>query len=263
MQHTDGISERPDRGSEGRFSGRVSDYVRYRPDYPEEVVREILRRTSTPKGASAADIGSGTGIFTRLLLEAGLRVSGVEPNAQMRQAAEALLTGWAGFASRDGTADATGLPDRSVSLVTAAQAFHWFDPPPTREEFRRILVPGGWVVLLWNDRRLTGTPFLEEYESLLVEHGVDYTAVDHKRVDGERITSFFQNERWQRFQVSNAQVLDGDGLLGRVNSCSYVPAPDHPGFAPMQEAFRDLFVRSADGGVVRIEYDVDVYLGQL
>jgi SAM-dependent methyltransferase len=263
MQHIDPPSRGPEQPPQERFSDRVADYVRYRPDYPEEVVREILRRTSIPKGAVVADIGSGTGIFTRRLLDAGLQVFGVEPNAPMRNAAEALLGGREGFSSMDGSAVATGLPDDSVSLITAAQAFHWFDPGPTRKEFRRVLVPDGWVALLWNDRRLTGTPFLEGYESLLVEHGIDYTSVDHKRINDPVISAFFGHEHWDRISIPNEQVLDAEGLAGRINSCSYVPAPEHPGFEPMQQAIRELFDRTAIDGVVRIAYDVNVCLGRL
>ena len=152
-----------------RFSDRVDNYVRYRPSYPTAVLETLRSECDLSVATVVADIGSGTGILTRLFLENGNRVYGVEPNAEMRGAAEKLLRDFPGFESVAGTAEETGLAANSIDLVVAAQAFHWFDPDRAGMEFQRILRPGGWVALVWNERLVGASPFLREYEELLSE----------------------------------------------------------------------------------------------
>ena len=145
-----------------RFSDRVADYVRYRPGYPPELLECLQRNCGLRPQWVVADVGSGTGLLAKIFLENGNRVFGIEPNAAMRAAGEEFLRGLDQFTSQEGRAEATGLPARSVDLITAGQAFHWFDRRRARAEFERILKPGGWVALVWNERR-TSTPFLADY----------------------------------------------------------------------------------------------------
>jgi len=149
-----------------RFSDRVENYVRYRPGYPPEMIETLKSECGLTPTRVVADIASGTGIWTRMLLEHGNGVFGVEPNAEMREAGEHLLAGFPNFTSVGGSAEATTLPDHSVDFVTAAQAAHWFKRDLARREFARILKQGGWLVLLWNERRTESTPFLRAYEQL-------------------------------------------------------------------------------------------------
>ncbi len=95
----------------------------------------------------------------------------------MRQAAEPSLGSYPGFRSVEGSAEATGLDAGSVDIITVAQAFHQFRIDETAREFRRIVRPGGWVVLVWNSRRAEGSPFLRAYEAFLEEWGTHYTTV--------------------------------------------------------------------------------------
>ncbi len=164
-----------------RFSSRVGNYVRYRPAYPSAVLDLLKNECGLTPASVIADIASGTGIFTRMLLENGNRVFGVEPNADMRKAGEEFLRAYPQFTSVAGTAEATTLADHSVDLITAAQAAHWFDREKARREFIRICRPGGWTVLLWNERRTGSTPFLRDYEQLLLEYGTDYQDVRYER----------------------------------------------------------------------------------
>ena len=164
-----------------RFTGRVEDYARHRPAYPPELLELLRRECGLTKDTVVADVGSGTGILARLSLDNGNRVIAVEPNDEMRRAGELLLSGHGRFESVTGTAEATTLPQRSVDLITAGQAFHWFDPGAARKEFARVLKPGGKVVLVWNDRRKRGGPFLEAYEGLLETYANDYAEVEHGR----------------------------------------------------------------------------------
>ena len=176
-----------------RFTGRVDDYVRARPGYPEAIFDDLLAAGALRLGAVVADIGSGTGISSEPFLRRGFELFGVEPNAAMRAAAEGALARYPRFRSQPGAAEATGLAPRSIDLVVAAQAFHWFDGAHARDEFARILTAGGQVALIWNSRRSTGSPFLAAYEELLLEFGTDYTQVGHRGVAAmlERLAEIF------------------------------------------------------------------------
>src|SRR5436190_5922335 len=140
-----------------RFSNRVANYVKYRPHYPREIIGYLKEHCGLTSDSVIADVGCGTGISTKLFLENGNRAFGVEPNAAMRAAAEEYLAAFPNFTPVDGTSDDTTLPDDSVNIVVAAQAFHWFDAEKTRPEFKRILKPGGHIVLIWNERQLDTT----------------------------------------------------------------------------------------------------------
>jgi ubiquinone/menaquinone biosynthesis C-methylase UbiE len=246
-----------------RFSNRVDDYVRYRPTYPTEVLRVLENDAGLTSAAVIADIGSGTGISAKLFLEHGNTVYGVEPNLEMRAAAEKILDGNAKFHSIDGSAEQTTLPDGSVDFVVAGQTFHWFDQPKARKEFSRVLKPGGWVVLMWNSRRTGNTPFLCDYEGLLREFATDYTQVGHRLVDDSVIGQFFSPEAYIFRSLPNSQSLDRPGLIGRIASSSYMPAEGHPSHAAMLSAVEKLFERNQQGGRVKIEYDTVVYFGHL
>ncbi len=246
-----------------RFSDRVADYVRWRPDYPAALLEWLHRELGVTPDWRVADIGAGTGISSGLFLDAGHRVTAVEPNAAMRDAAIARLGGNSRFRAVDGRADATGLPDGSVDLVAAAQAFHWFDPETARREFRRILKPGGLAVIFWNSRRLRGTPFLEGYEALLQRHGADYASVAERHADDERMRAWFGDGLRGVAHFEHGQWLDFDGLRGRLLSSSYAPGAGHPGHEPMLRALRELFDATAEGGVVHLAYDTRVFAGEV
>ncbi|MBL9165761.1 MAG: class I SAM-dependent methyltransferase [Planctomycetaceae bacterium] len=245
-----------------RFSDRVENYVRYRPSYPAAVLDVLREEIGLTPDWSIADVGSGTGISAALLLDNGNEVFAVEPNGPMRAAAEKLLAPYPKFHAVDGTAEATTLDARSVDAVVAAQAFHWFDPAAFGGECRRILKPNGWAVLLWNARRLDATPFLRGYEELLQKYGTDYARVRHENVDESRLDCFFGTSARRR-SVENFQPLTLDGLRGRLLSSSYVPADGDPSQAAMLSELDDLFAREQTNGQVVIEYDTEIYFGQI
>jgi len=245
-----------------RFSTRVADYIRYRPGYPAGLLEILKAEAGLSPQCMVADIGSGTGISTELLLRSGATVYAVEPNAEMRHAAEQMLGDKPNFRSVDGRAEATGLPDAGIDLITAGQAFHWFDREEARREFARILRPNGWVALFWNTRRTDASGFLRGYEELLREYATDYAQVDHRHVDTQAIAVFFRGP-FETRALANEQVFDFEGLKGRLLSSSYAPAAGHPGHLPMIDALRLLYDRHAEDGSVRFAYDVEVYFGRL
>ncbi len=245
-----------------RFSGRVENYIKYRPGYPPQVINFLKDELGFTSESVVADVGSGTGILAAMFLEHGNRVFGIEPNAEMRQAAEELLNRYKNYVSVAGTAEVTTLPPASVDLITAGQAFHWFDRSAARAEFQRLLKPEGHVVILWNDRR-NDTLFLQEYEALLREFAIDYSEVDHRQID-EEIMKMFLGQGYSGLRVfDNHQELDEEGILGRVLSCSYMPAPEHRNYQPMVEALKSLFEHFQQNGKVTISYKTLLYYGQL
>ena len=256
MKHTNSDPTR-------RFSNRVEDYVKYRPGYPRAVVALLEEECGLTRESVVADVGSGTGILSELFLRAGCRVYGVEPNREMRGAGEQLLAAYENFLSVDGRAEATTLGDDSVDFVTAVQAFHWFDPSAARREFMRILKDNGWAVLVWNDRRTEGTPLLADYERLLLEYGTDYREVSSKWAESESIKALFGAGEVRTKTFDNEQVLDFDGLKGRLMSASYAPVPGHPNHEPLMRELAALFRRHQRDGRVVVEYDTKVFYGRL
>lgn len=247
----------------GRFSGRAESYAKHRPVYPPVVLDPLREECGLTSESVVADVGSGTGLLARLFLDNGNRVFGVEPNAEMRATGERLLAGYGDrFVSGAGSAEETGLEAGSTDFVTAGQAFHWFDRERARTEFGRVLRPDGWVVLVWNERRVSGTAFLEEYEEMILALGTDYTAVSHGNLEGEAFGAFYGGGYEER-HFSNQQVLDLAGLRGRLMSTSYVPAEGEPGFGALMERLEVLFEEHEEGGTVTVEYDCWVLYGRL
>ena len=246
-----------------RFSSRVEDYVRYRPGYPGALVSLLESECGLTPASAVADVGSGTGLLSELFLRHGNRVYGVEPNREMREAGERLLAAYPNFVSVEGRAEATTLADGGVDFVAAGQAFHWFDPAGARREFGRILRPGGRVVLAWNDRRTAGTPFLEDYERLLLEYGTDYREVSARYMEEASLSALFGPAEVRTATFDNEQVFDFEGLRGRLASSSYAPEPGHPKFGPMIRALESLFRRHERDGRVVVAYDTKVFYGRL
>lgn len=233
--------------SRQRFSAVAAAYHRFRPTYPAAVMDWILATTGARPGTRAADLGCGTGIFSRLLAARGLRVTGVEPNPEMLALAR---DAGGGPTYAAGEAVRTGLADASVDLVTAAQAFHWFPLEATLAELARILVPGGWAAAVWNLR--VSSPFNDEYEELLAHHSSEYAA--------NRALSDLHHDPRSRIarlpgtvatELPSDELLRWDEVIGRVRSASYVAhgVADRVG---LERAVREAYERHrrADGTLV-------------
>lgn len=243
------------------FNNRVENYVKYRPSYPIGLLNVLKMRANLSPGSVVADIGSGTGKLTELFLKSGNRVFAVEPNSEMRRAAEKLLCHYPNFTSVTGSAEATTLAYSSIDLITAGQSFHWFERPATRMEFKRILKPGGWVVLAWNTPR-TDTPFLEEYAHF--RQTALKGAGGSRKEDPADVFSFYSPGNAERVVLTGiAQDLDFDQLLGRVLSISMAVQAGEPGHEAFSEELRAMFERHQRNNLVRLSYDTEVFIGQL
>jgi len=239
-----------------RFTNRAGNYAKYRPSYPAVIIDFLQQEAGLKKDSTIADIGSGTGIFSALLLESGYQVWGVEPNREMREAGEAYLKDYTKFTSVNGKAESTSLVDRSIDLICVAQAFHWMEPDTSAREFKRILKPGGRILLLWNIR-LTNTPFLQAFEQLKIDFGTDYLATRMSKEPD--INKFFAPAGMKYTCLPHSQLLDFEGLKGQLLSTSYIPLEGDRN-KQMLHALELLFERYQENRMVQIEYETKLYL---
>lgn len=244
-----------------RFSDRAENYARFRPGYPPAILDVLRVECGLLPDMVIADIGSGTGILTELFLKNGNQVFAVEPNDAMRQEAELRLKSYPKFHSTPGRAEATTLVDHSVHFTTAGQAFHWFDAPSARDEFRRILLPDGWVALVWNARAYKDDPLMAGYEQVLNDFGMGYHTVRHRSHEGDLELLFTRGYEFRGFIQTRA--LDYEMFWGGFLSASYAPLPGDPRYAPTEKALRGLFDTYQQNGQVTFLYDTHLYFGQL
>jgi SAM-dependent methyltransferase len=250
-------------GVRGVFSSKATDYAASRPDYPAALYDALRDSGALPRVPSlVADLGAGTGLFCEGLLARGHHVFAIEPNAAMRAAADARLHGYAGYQGVDGSAEATTLPDHSVDLVTAAQAFHWFEVEPTQRECLRILRPGGKVALIWNDRILSD-PLQREIEAIFSEFGgaTREALLTHESRRGS--AQFFGGEETTRIDLPHEHELGRDGLRSLVLSRSYMPPRESEAGAQALERVDRVFDAHADSGRVTMRYRTQATVGAL
>lgn len=240
-----------------RFSGRASAYSKYRPSYPDSLIDVLNREGVLHRSSTVADIGSGTGLLAQLFLKNGNTLYAVEPNADMRGAAENLLTGYPGFHSVNGSAESTGLSGASVDLVVSGQAFHWFSPAEARMEFRRIS-RNGTVAIIYNTRD-SSEGFGKEYEKLTAKFGRNFPEVRGPVED--RLRVFFSSYRL--LTLPNPKQLDLEGLRGRLLSASYMPTEGEAGYGAMVAATSELFARYESGGAVTMQMSTEIFLGSV
>ena len=245
-----------------RFSNRVENYLKYRPTYPPGIIPLLESECALTAESVIADLGSGTGLLTELFLKNGNAVFGVEPNQEMRAAGEKVLAKYPKFTSVSATAEATTLPDGSVEIVIAGQAFHWFDRQKARPEFARILRPNGWVVLAWNGYRVESSPLMTAYQDLVVRYGTDYSEV-RREVVGCEVESFYAPGSCKCARFEFQQTFDQEGLKGRLLSASYAPEPDHPDYDAMLRDVQKVLDANQEDGIVIFAYETELYYGQL
>jgi len=243
-----------------RFSDRVENYAQYRPSYPQSAIRWIVDQYQLGPLSLVADIGSGTGIFTQSLMDAGIRVIAVEPNLQMRLESDRQRSSNPLYASVTGTAESTHLDANSVDMVTAAQAAHWFDLKKSKREFARILRPGGALVLIWN-RRMRSSAFQNAYESVL-NTLPEYAQVNHTNVGDAQLATLF-NADMQRINFANSQEFDLASFRGRVFSSSYTPSPDDLVYEDFSRKIDELFSVHSTNAKVTFSYTTQIYAGRI
>lgn len=245
-----------------RFS-RVADYYHpYRPRYPQQVITVLEEKCGLTPQQIVADVGAGTGLLTELFLEHGNRVYAVEPNADMRAVLESNLSKYDTFTSVEGQAEDTTLAAKSVHFVTAGQAFHWFEPDATRREFQRVLVPGGYVVLVWNLPALDDSAFSKAYEVFWRKY-IAAEEMFEKRKRPHAIDAFFGAHDAFEVALENQQVCDFEAFKGRILSASRAPGPDDPRYPEMLDDLKAMFDAHNQDGKVTLLYDTRVTYGHI
>ncbi|WP_294269697.1 class I SAM-dependent methyltransferase [uncultured Chryseobacterium sp.] len=240
-----------------RFSLKVQDYIKFRPDYPEQMLEKLEEQLNLDNGKIIADIGSGTGLSSKPFLEHHYTVYAVEPNDEMRKAAEVMYKDHENFISVNGTSENTTLEDSSVDVIFSAQAFHWFDLPKTKIEFERILKPGGHIILVWNERDAS-SPLLNDYEKALYDNISEYKFVNHKNIDEEKIKAFFSPKKIGYMELDHQQWFDLEGFKGRARSSSYTPGSGAL-YDKIMHELEQIFNRYQTSGLVDFRYKTKIY----
>jgi SAM-dependent methyltransferase len=248
-------------GASSIFSTKATDYAASRPDYPAALFETLRAACSLSAGATVVDIGAGTGLLTQGLLRLGCRVTAIEPSREMRQASDLLLGGFGGYSSADGCAEAIPLEAASVDLITAAQAFHWFEIERARAEFLRVLKPQGQVTLIWNDRVLED-PLQGALDEVFAEFGGPKRAALVAHEDRSSVPRFFGSAQPKEFTWPHARCLGEDGLLSLVFSRSYMPERSSEDGRRIVERVRQIFSRFAADGKVEVRYRTVAFLGR-
>ena len=238
------------------FTAKAEDYARFRPSYPAAAVDWLRERSS---GGAVADIGAGTGIFTRLLLRRFAPVYAVEPNAAMRAVFRRFLPGIPCF---DGSGECTGLPGGAVELITVAQAFHWLDEALFKVEARRILRPNGKVAIIWNS--CVPNEFTLARDEVCKKYCPRFRAGHAGKRSAAEGDAFLREVYFSKAEVAsfdNPFVMELTAFLGNMRSRSYALAPGDPGLAGFEAELRDVFDRFSENGVVTEPQRTEIYLG--
>jgi len=240
-----------------RFSDKVNDYVKYRPQYPRQIIKILEEKIGLTSTSVVADIGSGTGISSDLFIENGNKVYAVEPNRPMRLAAENAFLGNSSFVSIDGSAEKTGLVDNSIDVIFAGQAFHWFDRKASKLELNRILKSNGHIVLAWNERS-ERSDFQREYEQILQDNLPEYNQKTHKKITEDEIRDFLLPRSMYIESMDNSQMFNLEQVKGRFMSSSYVPNNGTLHDFLIQK-IEKLFDKYQQNGFIKFEYITSVY----
>ncbi len=243
-----------------RFSARASAYAACRPGYPEAVFQFMSGELGLKSNSLIADIGAGTGILARQFLQRGNPVWCVEPNASMREHAQALLAAYPHCEVKDGTAEETGLPPGHFDFIVAGQAFHWFKLAETRAEFARIARPDGWIVLIWNQRAPQEPGFLSAYEGVLEKFNIDYQTI--KAQNNEQRARVFFAGGFQRRVFANPVSWDFEHVSGYLFSASYMPLPGAPESQEVLEELRKIFDQHQQDGKIQFSFATEVIWGR-
>lgn len=239
-----------------RFSNNIKKYELYRPSYPKEII-EYFNKKIDLKNMIVADIGAGTGIFTKLLLENGNKVYSIEPNEKMRHTAIKLLSEYEEAEFIDSKAESILLDDNSVNIITVAQAFHWFNTKKALQEFYRIIRDNGYVILLWNDLSYNSN-FRNEYESIFKEYSEEYNKINHK-IHEEELNKIFYPNKIIKETFNFHQILNLNDFIGRFLSSSFSPHEKDGCYGDFVFSVKKLFNKYKEDEKVRIQYNSCVY----
>lgn len=241
-----------------RFNNRVENYAKFRPAYAPQIIDFLESEIGFNNNMIIADIGSGTGILAEMFLEYGNKVYGIEPNKAMKKVAESKLSKYEKFISIDGLSNDTKINDKSVDLITAGQSFHWFDPESTKEEFKRILLTGGTVLLFWNMRDYE-SEFMKAYKEVIMQYYEKLNIPQHNSY----LDKFFAPQKVMHKVFENPLEYTFERLIGETASQSYLPNETHKDFEQMKDQLKNLFGLYQKDGVVPFKYNTHMYYSKM
>ena len=246
------------------FDHCADDYARYRPGYPRELFERLMELCAAMQEVRVADVGAGTGLFARGLIERGYGVIAVEPSLSMlRQLAGSASDSNASNARLRplcAAAERTGLADASMNLITCAQSFHWFNPPLALAEFGRVLRPGGALVLTWNNRDGRASPLVAEFEELVRKYNPAYDVDYRGQAWGAKIDAggLFEPTRYVELEWNWKRTPEE--FIGFTRSVSYIRnVISRERIGVFEEQLRGLLDRHAEGGSVCIPMRTDCW----
>jgi ubiquinone/menaquinone biosynthesis C-methylase UbiE len=242
-----------------KFTDKAENYAKYRLDYPKEIL-EYFNDYNLSNDSIIADIGSGTGKLSKIFLENGNTVYAVEPNDNMRNMAYSLLKGFKNFISINGSAEKTTLQNEIIDFVVVGQAFHWFDPIITLNEFKRILKNNGVLVLIWYNRK-TDTPFFDEYDNVL-KIFPNYKGSDHRDTSDEIIGGYYKKD-YKKIILEYNRKLTFTELLGSFSSSSYTPKEGTKEYSESKILLEKIFDKYKSNDEVVFEYEFTIYIGRI
>lgn len=243
------------------FGSKVADYSASRPDYPAPLFELLRSQCGLSAETTVADVGAGTGLLTRSLLQTGANVIAVEPNASMRGACDHRLQAEPNYRSVEGSAEAMPLEDGSVDLITAAQAFHWFEVDRARAECLRVLRQQGRVALIWNDR-LFGDPLHVALDDVFAEYGGEKRAALLAHEDRSHVPQFFGASVPIELSWPHEHRLSEAGLLSLVFSRSYMPERHSEPGQRAASGVREIFAALALDKHIVVRYTTVLALGR-
>ena len=246
---------------ENLFAGKASIYSRYRPGYPREIIQILEEETGFNNDWKVADIGSGTGILSGLFIENGNTVYCVEPNYEMQSEALRRYDNLGNHIPVTGTAEHTNLREQSIDLIVAGQSFHWFNTDLAKEEFGRIIRPGGFAALIWNNRSEDEGTFSREYDKICVKYSRNYHGTGSTAITEETFQNFFTHG-YRRYNIQNYRQIDQDGVVGRYLSAIYALKPEDSDYGIAMKSLMDLFRRFQKDGKVTMEYTTEIVIGK-
>jgi SAM-dependent methyltransferase len=250
--------------NEERFTGLADIYAKYRPSYPDDLIHYLYSEVGLSENSVIADIGSGTGILTELLLKENSTVYSVEPNEDMRRTAEAALSRYPNFISVNGTAENTSLNASSLDFITVAQAFHWFDRQAFKAECQRVLKSNGKVILVYNGRD-GESELVMENNAVNFRYNPDYMAASGgmRGNDVRAYADFFRGGVCDYKVFRNDVVYDEDGFIGRNLSGSYAPKKESENYQPYVSALNQLFEKFSRNGTLLLPYLTRSLIGEV
>jgi len=257
--------------NEQKFDGKGEVYSKFRPSYPKLFIEYLQSEVGINGSSIIADIGSGTGKLTQLLLGIGKKVFAVEPNDDMRGFAETEFKDNVKFVSVNATAENTTLEDSSVDFITVAQAFHWFDRERFKDECKRILKPIGKVILVWNTREIISAP-MEDYETIIRKHCPDFEGFSGRKISAlynetgvknENDFSEFLNGNYEIKTFPNDLLNDLESFIGGALSASYAPKEQDNNYSAFVADLTTCFNKHSINNKITIPFTTKSFSGSV